>query len=87
MLVWYRGKMRSSMIVHALGISIGIIIAMPDALGSIPRFIVLDEHVSFFVGVKQSQVGRSGRFVGMVESVFVPKGRGASAEKNCLANK
>ena len=79
--------MRSSMIVHALGILISIIIAMPDALGSVPSFIVLDEHVSFFVGVKQSQVGRSGRFVGMVESVFVLKGRGASAEKNCLANK
>ena len=76
-----------SMIVHPLSILVSIIIAMPDALGSVPRFIVLDEHVSLFVGVKQSQVGRSGRFVGMVESVFVPKGRGASAEKNCLANK
>ena len=77
--------MRSSMIVHALGILISIIIAMPDWRSSVPRFIVLDEHVSLFVGVKQSQVGGSGRFVGMVERVFVPKGRGASTEQNCLA--
>ncbi len=77
--------MWSPMIVHPLSIVVSIITAMPDWRGSVTRFIVLHEHISFLLRIKQPQVDRFGRFVGMSESVFVPKGRGASVEQNCLA--
>ena len=48
----------------------GIITAMSDGRGSIPRFIILHEHISLMVRIKQPQVDRFGWFIGMSEGLF-----------------